>query len=182
MKRIYIISDCHWNHRHLVTTGIRPEGYEQKVAAEIAKLGPDDTLIDLGDTIFAAAPQLRQYLDSPCRKILCRGNHDHQSYNWYVSRGYAFACEALVLEFQGQRITFSHKPVPIPLDVRGINIHGHHHQGDHRSYPEGEYHPGKKHFLFTLEGLYKPVELSRFLHQTGAFTAPVIAKGGSDGL
>ena len=169
MKRVFLISDTHWNHKSIVSAGHRPPDHGERTLAALRRtLRPDDTLIHLGDVIFASAPKLLDLLSGlPGHKVLVRGNHDNQSHNWYVAQGFDACMDGLILKRAGRRILFTHEPEdPGPFD---LNIHGHLHKPDgHRALDYADkpwFLPGITHLLFTLEDLYSPVELDSFIHK-----------------
>ena len=171
--KIYIISDTHWNHCGIVEGGHRPaEHGEQTVKALAERLKPDDTLIHLGDVIFAQSCELQVILAQFAgTKILVRGNHDKQSIGWYQRAGFSMVVDSMSLKYGGEDILFTHIPVPVAeLGSHTVNVHGHLHTNTHRV-TDVEDRPacwdnGGKHRLFTLENLYQPVELGKFLRTT----------------
>lgn len=93
----------------------------------------------------------------PGKKILVRGNHDHEKHIWYLERGFMVSCDGIVLH----DILFTHEPVFNLSDGVVWNVHGHLHNNDHRV-EDGK--PLEKfHKLFVLEHHYKPIELQEFM-------------------
>lgn len=85
----------------------------------------DDLLIFLGDlcdpdvTDTAELAAIVQRI--PCRKLMCRGNHDLQDDAFYLEVGFDEVTEVIRL----YNIIFSHKPIKVAADE--LNIHGHLH-------------------------------------------------------
>lgn len=170
VSKIYIISDTHWNHRAMVDQGIRPADHGERTLEGLRKVMREgDTLIHLGDVIFARASELSGMLSSfPGTKILVRGNHDHGSWRWYQRHGFAMVMQSMSLNFDDKSVLLTHIPVPLSrMNGHDINIHGHLHQNTHRTGPEdrpGDWGNGTTHRLFTLEGRYAPIEIREMIH------------------
>jgi calcineurin-like phosphoesterase family protein len=183
---IWIISDTHFNHAKMVEYCGRPKNFNDILIKKWNKVvTPDDMVIHLGDVILGQNSALEGILATlPGRKILCRGNHDHESNIWYMNKGFAFVCDYFVyndLAFSHAPLTplpnqtikqhskddvFSHKPVR-------LNIHGHFHNGNHRNNPkikdryyDYEYydkHRSSYHLITIEDGLLSPVSLESLL-------------------
>lgn len=166
----WLISDTHWNHRGIVEAGHRPPDHgEKSLEALRAYVGPQDTLVHLGDVIFSRAGELTGMLGSiRCRqKILVRGNHDLNRSPWYLSHGFDRVVDRLEIsspdEIRETHLTLTHRPVVV--SSRTINVHGHLHTMEHRleELPAG-YQLGTTHLLFSLEWTgYRPVALNDFV-------------------
>ena len=180
--KTWVISDTHWNHEAMVELCGRPKNFNQLIVKNWKHLvGENDLVIHLGDVIFNRAGELSGIMNQlPGTKVLTLGNHDKRKPEWYMSHGFALACEQFV--YKG--ITFSHYPLSpedmgfTPLsyrkgighsDVPGevvfepdpVNIHGHFHNTDHRNWELDVYEHNK---LFSLEKVgYKPVLLEQFI-------------------
>lgn len=128
------------------------------------RVEPDALVIDLGDTIIKTVSQLPELIKPlPGRKIITLGNHDPESYGWFMERGYDFACDYYVW----YPIVFSHQPLPFLPPGCLYNIHGHLHNNPANN-PEGFRYlkPWHKLFSLELEG-YGPVRLSDFARKHG---------------
>ena len=127
MNNIWIACDWHlWSdkknihhpYRSISNIGRLADQYTQDI---------DDTDIfihlgDLSDIGSTNQEKLESIIKSiPGYKILCKGNHDTESDEFYKMIGFDEVCEICVIH----HVVFSHKPVKIPLDM--INIHGHLH-------------------------------------------------------
>lgn len=127
MNNIWIACDWHlWSdkknihhpYRSISNIGRLADQYTQNI---------DDTDIfihlgDLSDIGSTNQEKLESIIKSiPGYKILCKGNHDTESDEFYKMIGFDEVCEICVIH----HVVFSHKPVKIPLDM--INVHGHLH-------------------------------------------------------
>ncbi len=123
----YIITDTHFGHESLKTSGLRPKDFEERIINNwLSSVASDDTIIHLGDIgITNDENTLRQIRSLTGRKILLRGNHDKNSSEYYMNLGIDFCCDEMVLTVAGIKILFSHRPRY--NHSYDINIHGHHH-------------------------------------------------------
>lgn len=138
---IFIISDTHFNHKNIIKYENRPEDFNEVIITNWNKLvKKEDLVIHLGDVIFGIErtkhlPEIMGRLNG--KKILARGNHDENDWQWYMERGFDFVCDYYV--YKG--IAFSHAPItPLPPQTLfnhgepvDLNIHGHFHRGRHRN-------------------------------------------------
>ena len=184
-----MVTDTHFFHKGIVRRGVRPPDHNERTAEALSKLGPDDILIHLGDFAFAkssteawrdgiAASEIMNRC--PARsKILLLGNHDNQPYSYYIQHGFTAAMETMTLEYGGQNILFSHRPMQgdqwvrdpdgycspeLPEDI-DLNIHGHLHLRNHRD-EESAWQDEKDEswFLLSHEAVgYRPVLLDDIL-------------------
>jgi calcineurin-like phosphoesterase family protein len=135
--KIWVIADTHFYHENIKRYQGRPDDFNEQIIRNWSKaVTYDDVVIHLGDVIFGLDKEKRLpslMASLPGRKILCRGNHDPKPAEWYMERGFDFACDYFV--YQG--VAFSHAPLtPLPPQtfvndgnpVRW-NIHGHFHKG-----------------------------------------------------
>jgi calcineurin-like phosphoesterase family protein len=158
-KKIYIISDTHFNHSRIVTHfGFRPYNFNDLIIDQCNKiLKEDDILINLGDVIWGNKEQLKTYLSQiPGKHILVKGNHDFKHSNtFFYDSGFSFVCNQITIG----KYVLSHKPVPIKNDE--INIHGHFHNMSQDHWEEDlKAILTPNHYLFSLEKTkYAPVNL-----------------------
>lgn len=170
--KIWVATDTHFFHKGIVRRGVRPPDHNERTAEALSKLGPDDTLIHLGDFAFAKYSEAAEIMNRcPARsKILLLGNHDNQSYSYYTRHGFTAAMETMTLQHGGKNILFSHRPLrrawgwelPYGLD---LNIHGHLHLRNHRD-EESEWQDeeDERWFLLSHEAVgYRPVLLDDIL-------------------
>ncbi len=180
-SRIWVVTDTHFFHKGIVRRGVRPPDHNERTAEALSKLGPDDILIHLGDFAFAKYSEAAEIMNRcPARsKILLLGNHDNQSYSYYTRHGFTAAMETMTLEYGGQNILFSHRPMQgdqwvrdpdgycspeLPEDI-DLNIHGHLHLRNHRD-EESAWQDEKdiSWFLLSHEAVgYRPVLLDDIL-------------------
>ena len=128
MNNIWIATDWHlWNTeyddgRHKFKSITR---LGQLADEYTSVIGTNDLFIHLGDLCDPSntkPEKLKAIIQSiPGTKILCRGNHDTESDEYYLSAGFDHVCEILKIH----DLVFSHKPVNVGVDQ--INIHGHLH-------------------------------------------------------
>lgn len=77
---------------------------------------------DLCDPIAADKERVKAIIQSiPCRKYMCRGNHDTEDDLWYREVGFDEVADVIRLH----NIIFSHKPLHVAPDE--VNVHGHLH-------------------------------------------------------
>jgi calcineurin-like phosphoesterase family protein len=161
----FVIADTHFGHARIVEFTGRPEDFDARIIANWnAVVGPDDLVIHLGDVAFGRGTDVAALM--AClhgRKILCLGNHDREKPEWYMVRGFAFACAWFV--YHG--VAFSHKPVtPLPPGCL-FNLHGHFHRDDHRDREYADnayYHRHRNRYrLVEIESTLAPVPLAALL-------------------
>ncbi len=118
-SRIWVVTDTHFFHKGIVRRDVRPPDHNERTAEALSKLGPDDILIHLGDFAFAKYSEAAEIMNRcPARsKILLLGNHDNQSYSYYTRHGFTAAMETMTLEYGGQNILFSHRPMYAPASI-----------------------------------------------------------------
>jgi calcineurin-like phosphoesterase family protein len=113
----------------MVEKAWRPPDYQERILANWRRMvRPEDRVIHLGDVIIGKIGTLKETLDSlPGTKFLVRGNHDYESDEWYMKRGFAFTGQGLL--FGG--VWFSHAPALVLPSNAVLNVHGHLHDGEH---------------------------------------------------
>jgi calcineurin-like phosphoesterase family protein len=150
--KLWVIADTHFYHENIKRYQSRPDDFNEQIIRNWNKLvAYDDVVIHLGDVILGrdqetTLPSIMATL--PGKKILCRGNHDPKPAEWYMDRGFDFACDYFVYK----DLAFSHAPLT-PLPFRALssnpqpvsrNIHGHFHRsggggGETATYPDKYY-------------------------------------------
>lgn len=152
----WITSDTHYGHESVIEYCDRPLDYEEKLFTNLATIiKPNDVLIHLGDICFGEQRKNHEkYIASlNCKKWLIKGNHDKNSYSWYLEY-WDFVAESINLKYYGKDIILSH--IPILNHDSDINIHGHMHNKGHRGNID------EFGFLISVEHLnYKPIKLER---------------------
>lgn len=168
--KIHLIGDTHFNHEKIIEFENRPPNFKDIIIKNWNKLvSPDDLVIHLGDVIFKHPSELTAIMGRlNGRKILTLGNHDHQSYQWYMQHGFDFACDL----FYWGRILFSHMPqIPLPPYDITLNIHAHLHRNGHRwkEYAENEYFikNASQYHLIQIEDNLSPVTLESVIERNG---------------
>ena len=128
MYNVWVATDWHcWSkdnrdlrhpYRSVSNLGRLADNYAEEIQV-------DDLFIHLGDLCDPAVTDPKRLAlivsSIPCRKILCKGNHDVQPDEFYLQVGFDEVCDICKIG----NIIFSHKPVRVALDE--INIHGHLH-------------------------------------------------------
>jgi calcineurin-like phosphoesterase family protein len=123
--KTYIITDTHFAHPNIITYCHRPADADALIQRKWKNLvEPKDLVIHLGDVIWNRPSDLKVILAGlPGTKVLCRGNHDKGSNDFYRAAGFALVCNTLTLD----GILFSHLPATtLPPDCT-INLCGHFH-------------------------------------------------------
>ena len=165
--KYWLITDTHFNHIDKMQEFCgRPLNYEELIFKGLSRIPKDDILIHLGDICIGEDAQVHAKYIQPleCRKILVRGNHDKKTNSWYLSNGWDFVVDSMLIEVFGKRILFSHKPQQ-DLGYFDINIHGHFHNSNRR---EEEFKDicSDKHKLLAIEYTkYMPTNLDPFINK-----------------
>lgn len=162
----WLISDTHFNHTKLTEWGGRSGDWQEQIWKGLKAIPKDDILIHLGDICIGNDEEIHAKLweEVLCAKILVRGNHDKKSIDWYLAHGWDFVVDAFKLDYFGQQIMFSHRP--LPLDVWNItkNVHGHTHGNLHRAEEYSAYYDKSYHVDISPElAGYAPLRLVTLL-------------------
>ena len=180
MKK-WLITDTHFNHDNLRNgklTSVRPWDYQEQIIKnwnELVQVG--DLVYHLGDVIFARRYELADIMKNlNGTKILIRGNHDNYDVghkrkkiqaepDFYIRNGFIAVMEAVV---EQNMILLSHAPMKLGRDI-SMNIHGHFHDNDHRTYEPWYMDMMRRDNRYRLlsvelEG-YKPVTLDEFVRR-----------------
>ena len=127
MNNIWIACDWHlWSDKKNIHHPYRSISNIGKLADQYTQnIDDTDIFIHLGDLSDIGSTN-QEKLESIIKsihgyKILCKGNHDTESDEFYKMIGFDEVCEICIIH----HVVFSHKPVKIPLDM--INVHGHLH-------------------------------------------------------
>ncbi|MEI7024647.1 phosphoesterase [Paenibacillus sp. y28] len=154
MQNVYVISDHHFGHKHIIDFESRPfADVEQMTEAMIAKwnavVGPEDKVFHLGDFSFlnlektkAIVIRLNGY------KHLIMGNHDRgRSRTWWLEAGFDEVSEYPLI-YSGFYL-LSHEPLYMNKHMPYVNIHGHIH---------GQHYAGNQYVNVSVEPWdYTPV-------------------------
>jgi calcineurin-like phosphoesterase family protein len=142
VNRVFFTSDNHYFHENIIRYCQRPfDGYESMNAEMIHRwnsmVNHDDIGIFVGDIsagLKGRVDELREIIKSlNGRKILIRGNHDHQPDDWYLDSGFLKVVEAIKFG----SVVLTHYPLS-SLERRGLRgedlfgefsyiVHGHVH-------------------------------------------------------
>lgn len=126
-EKIWIITDTHLGHDKMVEYCGRPKDHSDIILKNIHEMvGDDDILIHLGDVCIGHDEDWNSRITAKAKiNILIRGNHDHQTDNWYMNHGWYFVAEKIEKSFFGKKVMLSHFPAPI--GDYDVNLHGHFH-------------------------------------------------------
>lgn len=88
----WITADTHFGHDNIVGFCHRPEEHEQVMIAEWRAHVPDDaTVLHLGDLCYRSNARFKNITAKEltgARKLLIKGNHDHQRFSFYRDSGF----------------------------------------------------------------------------------------------
>lgn len=164
----WICSDLHLGHSTVFEFEPWRTDFD-KMLNQYKYIQPDDILINLGDIGFYNHEYwIKKYIEcNKAKKILCLGNHDKKSYNWYYKCGFDFVCERFSLNIYGYKILFSHKPVEVPDGC--INIFGHLHviTPDNNLKELYPFYKMETHICFETLDNCKPITLINILNKKG---------------
>jgi calcineurin-like phosphoesterase family protein len=149
---VWITSDTHYHHKNIcrgVTNWRTQDGkipvsstrdfrdldeMDSTIVNNInAKVGPDDTLIHLGDVAFGGFEMIGQFLDRlVCKNIhLVLGNHDHHISNdrGNIKDRFLSVSNYLEANIEGENFILCHYPLQSwnGLNKGFIHLHGHVH-------------------------------------------------------
>lgn len=189
--KTWVWSDPHFGHRNINDFANRPPDHESLMLERVAtNVGPDDTLLCLGDLCYSNNAAFRA-LVSPYltggRKLLIMGNHDKARPSFYkkcgfkLARPFALRFREIVRDgvveleqaFEGEgmwhhTVSFSHYPWDASEENRAmedtdLRIHGHIHTA---GYTRAAYVPFlKNHVNVSVEQTnYAPVRLDHLLN------------------
>jgi calcineurin-like phosphoesterase family protein len=84
----------------------------------------EDLVFHLGDVILGKNGTLFNILvHLPGKKVLVRGNHDHESNGWYMRNGFQFVAQGIL----HGGVWLTHAPQVTLPDGAVLNVHGHLH-------------------------------------------------------
>jgi calcineurin-like phosphoesterase family protein len=128
---IYFTSDTHYFHRKIIEYSKRPfrnleEMHKEMVRRWNERVGPEDTVVHLGDFSFGSFADGRSVLERlNGRKVIVLGNHD-RSAKRMMEMGFEEAHESLSRSdlMPGLRVFMRHKP-PVPVGQHDHQSEGH---------------------------------------------------------
>lgn len=134
MKKIFVISDTHFNHEAILDFESRSKWFEKDIIRKWNNIvSNDDLVVHLWDVIFDRPWELKDYLSQmKGTKVLVRWNHDKKSIVSYMNAWFSFVCDEFKFnQYTWFKIIFSHIPLPNIPDGY-YNIHWHIHSWVHR--------------------------------------------------
>jgi len=181
---VWITSDTHYSHKNICRGVTNWRTKDGKIPIEStrdfntiedmnsvivdninSKIGPDDTLIHLGDFSFGGFDKIGQFLDRlVCKNIhLVLGNHDHHIKNNRENIHDRFLSIQNYLEVNigGADFVLSHYPLCSwnQLSKGAIQLHGHVHLPTNKKWGNG------KRLDVGVDGNnYQPYKLSEIVH------------------
>ena len=181
---VWITSDTHYSHKNICRGVTNWRTKDGKIPIEStrdfntiedmnsvivdninSKIGPDDTLIHLGDFSFGGFDKIGQFLDRlVCKNIhLVLGNHDHHIKNNRENIHDRFLSVQNYLEVNigGANFVLSHYPLCSwnQLSKGAIQLHGHVHLPTNKKWGNG------KRLDVGVDGNnYQPYKLSEIVH------------------
>lgn len=145
----YVVSDTHWYHKNIIEYCDRPKNHNRLMIDNwIKAVGPDDTVLHLGDLFFGRGEQRVQDMINigkqlPGRKFIILGNHDNPKLN-YQDFGFT-VLRPFTIQYRGYEVEFDHYPSDakhkIAKGEKRIRVHGHIHNNGyaHWSKPKVSY-------------------------------------------
>lgn len=173
----WIVSDTHFGHDNIVPYCHRPLDHDQVMIAEWrAHVPPTDTILHLGDLVYRGNARFK-HITAPelvaGRRLLIKGNHDHQRYSFYKACGFQIVSPFAIVyqppteDSTAWKISFSHYPWSEqtegrPMGPSDLRIHGHIHNN---GYTRDAFVPFTKgHINMSVEQTkYRPVNLKLLL-------------------
>lgn len=176
-KKIYFISDTHFNHENIIKYCNRPYKNKNEMNEDIIKkwnevVNKEDTVYHLGDFALGTKEEFKEIADRLNGKIvLIKGNHDYKT-QIYEELGF-LVLKNVPIKFEKEKLLLSHKPLADAEIPNGyINIHGHIHNNPlHKinpstieaEYPEHLYYE-KLHINVSVDVIdFKPISLEEVL-------------------
>lgn len=182
-KKIYFISDTHFNHKNIIKYCNRPfKDIEEMNSALIENWNKTitdyDIVFHLGDVALTNESEIKEIIPKlKGKKILIRGNHDKKSKEFFRSVGFEIIPDN-PLKLDKEKLILSHKPLADTEIPEGyINVHGHIHNNplhkinpttNEMEYPE-ELYSEKLHINVSADVIdFKPISLEemRDLYET----------------
>ncbi|MDQ1912815.1 phosphoesterase [Paenibacillus sp. GD4] len=132
MQKVFMTSDHHFGHAHIIDFEDRPfQNAEEMTEAMIAKwnaaVGKQDKVYHLGDFSFLNKEKTADILSRlHGYKVLVMGNHDRgRSRNWWLEAGFQEVHEHPIV--YGGFFFLSHEPMYMNKHMPYVNLHGHIH-------------------------------------------------------
>jgi calcineurin-like phosphoesterase family protein len=155
MRKVYLISDTHFNHANIIKYCNRPFANVEEMDKTIIKnwnniVRDKDIVYFLGDLVLSRkkSKKTRELINMLNGEIvIIKGNHDKVGEKFRI------------IEYEGYKFMLIHNPdSSLTFNFDGWVIHGHHHGNYLDEYPF--INPFKKRINVSVEVLdYKPVSL-----------------------
>lgn len=167
-KKIWIITDTHFNHRKFIDMGQRPADFEARILTKLtANIRDEDIVIHLGDFCIGHDELWHREFMKSCgnaRKYLILGNHDNKSASWYYDHGWDLVVHGMMMKVNGKSVFLTHKPSE--RYIGNVNLHGHTHGNVHRDEEHAAFYDPAYHVEVALENKkigYGPVLLTSLI-------------------
>ena len=165
-KKIFIISDTHFNHENIIKYCNRPYKNIKEVNETIISnwntvVKKNDIVYHLGDFFLGSKYDLNNIISKLNGTIyLIRGNHDRLTVKSYEDNGIKVLKNAPII-LEEYKVILSHKPLPDSMIKEGyINIHAHIHQKKLEDIYDSELFCKDKHINVSSDVLdFKPILL-----------------------
>lgn len=163
----WVITDTHFGHDKMLEYCGRPNKFEDLILDNLYKqVQEEDVVIHLGDVALSQNNDywLHEYLITPGRKWLIKGNHDTKSVQYYLQKGFDSVSNIMNISIFGRRVIFSHKPVFVgENDI--INLHGHFHNASIERWEKSltDIMTSKNHLLILENNNYKCWNLEQLM-------------------
>jgi calcineurin-like phosphoesterase family protein len=132
MERVYMISDHHFGHKHIIHFESRPFSNADDMTEEMIEkwnsvVGVGDKVFHLGDFSFLNKEKTAHIVSRlNGYKILIMGNHDRgRTRSWWLDAGFEEVSEYGII--YGGFFLLSHEPMYMNKHMPYVNIHGHIH-------------------------------------------------------
>lgn len=125
----YVISDHHFYHNNIIEYTDRPFRSVEEMNSNMIKkwnnsVSKNDTVIYGGDLLFGSAEKANELIDNlNGNMMIIKGNHDSFSQENLK----APTVEDTILQYDGFRFWYTHRPDNIPDDWNQWKLHGHVH-------------------------------------------------------
>jgi calcineurin-like phosphoesterase family protein len=155
-RRIFVISDTHFNHKNIITLTGRPFPTVKEMNRTIIRkwnqtVRPQDTIYFLGDFAWSHIGYFMTRLIG--HKIFITGNHDKRLRHTRDSE---------IVEYDGYKFLMIHNPRYQPPDFDGWVIHGHVHNVSWDRHPYINRVMRRVNVSVEMIG-YRPVSLHRII-------------------
>ena len=128
---IWFSADQHFEHENIIRYNNRPFHSVQEMtralmASHLETVRAFDTVYWLGDLLFMGA-KIPHFAKTHTHTVLIRGNHDKATAEEYQKAGIREVANSLEIEYEGEKITLVHNPVPLLAEEakrQGVEVTG----------------------------------------------------------